>query len=91
VTEKDTQAIERIESLPEARIAGARSSFRDSQFRRFRDVETAEEEAFSALLATRAATKASAIACVKHVADCGLATNEVRSSLAMQVESPLVS
>jgi hypothetical protein len=39
----------------------------------FRELETEQEAAFSALLATRPATKASAIACVKHVADSGLA------------------
>jgi hypothetical protein len=59
--------------------------------RRFRELETEEEAAFSSLLATRPATKASAIVCVKHVADCGLATDEMRAWLAMIVESPLVS
>jgi hypothetical protein len=44
-----------------------------------------------ALLSTRPATKASAIACVNHVAECGLATDEMRSWLAMLVESPLVT
>ena len=46
-----------------------------AELREFRELETEEEAAFSALLATRAATKASAIACVKHVADCGRATD----------------
>ena len=62
-----------------------------AELRRFRELETEEEEAFSALLATRPATKASAIACVKHVADCGLASDEMRAWLAMMVESPLAS
>jgi hypothetical protein len=35
--------------------------------------------------------KASAIASVKHVADCGLASDEMRAWLAMMVESPLAS
>jgi hypothetical protein len=61
-----------------------------SELRRFRELET-EEDAFSALLATRPTTKASAIACVKHVADCGLASDEMRAWLAMLVESPLAS
>jgi hypothetical protein len=59
--------------------------------RRFRELETEEEAAFSSLLATRPATKTSAIACVKHVADCGLATDEMRTWLAMLMESPLVT
>jgi hypothetical protein len=50
-----------------------------AELRRFRELETEEEAAFSSLLATRPATKASAIACVKHVADCGLATDEMRT------------
>jgi hypothetical protein len=62
-----------------------------AELRRFRELETEEEAAFSSLLATRPATKASAIACVKHVADCGLATSEMRAWLAMMVESPLAS
>jgi hypothetical protein len=62
-----------------------------AELRDFRELENQEEAAFSALLATRPATKASAIACVKHVADCGLASDEMRSWLAMMVESPLVS
>jgi ribosomal protein L7/L12 len=62
-----------------------------AELRRSSELETEEEEAFSALLATRPATKASAIACVKHVADCGLATSEMRAWLAMMVESPLTS
>jgi hypothetical protein len=61
------------------------------ELRRFRVLETEEEAAFSALLATRPGTKASAIACVKHVADCGLASVEMRAWLAMMVESPLAS
>jgi hypothetical protein len=62
-----------------------------AELRRFHKFETEEEEAFSALLATRPGTKASAIACVKHVADCGLASDEMRAWLAMLVESPLLS
>jgi hypothetical protein len=62
-----------------------------SELRRFRELENEEEAAFSSLLATRPATKASAIACVKHVADCGLASDEMRAWLAMLVESPLAS
>jgi hypothetical protein len=61
------------------------------KLQRFRELEAEEEAAFSYLLATRPATKASAIACVKHVADCGLASDEMRAWLAMLVESPLVS
>ena len=45
-----------------------------AELREFRELETEEEAAFSALLATMPATKSSAIACVKHVADCGLAS-----------------
>jgi hypothetical protein len=62
-----------------------------AELRRFRELETEEEAAFSSLLATRPATKASAIACVKHVSECGLATDEMRAWLAMMVESPLAS
>jgi hypothetical protein len=62
-----------------------------AELHRLRELETGEEEMFSALLATKPATKAGAIACVKHVADCGLATDEMRRWLAMLVESPLVS
>ena len=62
-----------------------------AELRQFRELETEEEASFSALLATRPARKASAIACIKHVADCGLATDEMRAWLAMLVESPLVS
>jgi hypothetical protein len=56
----------------------------------FSDLEMAEEKPFHALLATKPATKAGAIACVEHVSDCGLATDEMRAWLAMLVESPLV-
>jgi hypothetical protein len=56
-----------------------------------RELEIAEETAFHELLSTRPATKTSAIACVKHVADCGLASDEMRAWLAMLVESPLAS
>jgi hypothetical protein len=61
------------------------------KLRLFRELETEEEAAFSSLLAIRPATRASAIACVKHVADCGLATDEMRTWLAMLMESPLVN
>jgi hypothetical protein len=62
-----------------------------AELRRFRELETEEEAAFSSLLATRPTTKASAIAWVNHVADCGLASDEMRAWLAMMVESPLVA
>jgi hypothetical protein len=62
-----------------------------AELRRFSELERAEETAFHALLATRPTTKAGAIACVEHVADCGLATNEMREWLAMLIESPLVA
>ena len=62
-----------------------------AELRQFRELETEEEASFSALLATRPARKASAIACVKHVAECGLASDEMRAWLAMLVELPLVS
>jgi hypothetical protein len=62
-----------------------------AELREYRELETEEEVAFSALLATRPATKASAIAWVKQVADCGLASDEMRAWLAMMVESPLTS
>ena len=62
-----------------------------AELRRFRELETEEEAAFSSLLSTRPATKASAIVCVKQVADCGLASDEMRAWLAMMVDSPLVS
>ena len=35
--------------------------------------------------------KAGAIACVKHVAECGLSTAEMRAWLALLAESPLAS
>jgi hypothetical protein len=62
-----------------------------AELRRFRELETEEEAAFSSLLATRPGTKTSAIACVKHVAGCGLASDEMRAWLAMLVESPPAS
>jgi hypothetical protein len=62
-----------------------------AELRQVCELETEEEAAFHALLATRPTTKGSAIACVLHVADCGLATDEMRSWLAMLVESPLVA
>jgi hypothetical protein len=62
-----------------------------AELREFRELEIEEEAAFSSLLATRRATMASAIACVKHVAGCGLASDEMRAWLAMMVESPRAS
>ena len=62
-----------------------------ARHRRYCELETAEEGAFRALLATRPTTKAGAIACVEHVADCGPATDEMRTWLAMLAESPLAS
>jgi succinate dehydrogenase/fumarate reductase flavoprotein subunit len=62
-----------------------------ARHRRYCELETAEEEAFHALLATRPTTKAGVIVCVEHVADCGLATDEMRAWLAMLVQSPLAS
>jgi hypothetical protein len=62
-----------------------------AELRRFSELETEEAAAFSSLLATRPATKASAIACVKHIAECGLASDEMRAWLAMLVESPLAA
>ena len=62
-----------------------------AELRRFSELERAEESAFHTLLATRPTTKTGAIACVEHVADCGLATDEMRAWLAMLIESPLVA
>ena len=62
-----------------------------AELRRFSELEKAEESAFHALLAIRPTTKAGAIACVERVADCGLATDEMRAWLAMLIESPLVT
>ncbi len=62
-----------------------------AELRRFRELENGEEAAFSTLLATRPATKVGAIACVKHVAECGLASDEMRGWLAMLVQTPLVT
>jgi hypothetical protein len=62
-----------------------------AELRRFSELELEEEATFSSLLATKPATKASAIACIKHVAECGLASDEMRAWLAMLVTSPLVS
>ena len=62
-----------------------------SELQRFRMVELAEEAAFSALLATMPTTKAGAVACVEHVAECGLATDEMRAWLGMLLDSPLVA
>ena len=62
-----------------------------SELQHFRMLELAEEAAFSALLGTMPATKAGAVACVEHVAECGLATDEMRAWLAMLLDSPLVA
>jgi ferric-dicitrate binding protein FerR (iron transport regulator) len=62
-----------------------------AELRRFSELEMAEETAFHTLLAIRPMTKAGAIACVEHVADYGLATEEMRAWLAMLIESPLVA
>ena len=59
--------------------------------RRWYDVGTAEEESFHALLATKPTTRAGAIACVRHVADIGLVTEEVSAWLTMLLGSPLVA
>jgi len=55
------------------------------------DVELAEEESFHAVLATKPTTRAGAIACVRHVADIGLVTEEVSAWLTMLLGSPLVA
>jgi hypothetical protein len=44
---------------------------------RWYDIETTEEDAFKALLATKPTTKAGAIARVEHVADIGLVTEDL--------------
>jgi hypothetical protein len=62
-----------------------------AKLQNFRDLEGAEEDAFHELMATRPTTKAGAIACLKHVAECGLATAEIRAWLTMLAESPLVA
>lgn len=59
--------------------------------RRWYDVGTAEEDTFKAVLATKPTTRAGAIACVRHVADIGLVTEEVSSWLVMLLGSPLVA
>ncbi len=55
------------------------------------DVELAEEDTFHAVLATKPTTRAGAIACVEHVADIGLVTEEVSAWLVMLLGSPLVA
>ena len=52
---------------------------------------TAEEDSFKAVLATKPTTRAGAIACVRHVADIGLVTEEVSAWLVMLLGSPLVA
>ena len=59
--------------------------------RRWYDVGTAEEESFHVVLSTKPTTRAGAIACVKHVADIGLVTEEVSAWLVMLLGSPLVA
>ena len=71
--------------------AAKTDEFEASELQHFRMLELAEEAAFSALLATMPTTKAGAVACVEHVAECGLATDEMRAWLAMLVDSPLVA
>jgi hypothetical protein len=62
-----------------------------AQLRLIADAErAADEEAFSALLAVKPTTKAGAIACVQHVADCGLVTDQLGAWLLLMLESPLV-
>lgn len=58
--------------------------------RQWYEVNNAEEATFNALLATKPTTKAGAIACVEHVIDIGLATDEMKDWLAMLLDSPLV-
>jgi len=58
--------------------------------RRWYDIELAEEESFHAVLATKPRTRAGAIACVRHVADIGLVTEEVSAWLMMLLGSPRV-
>jgi len=59
--------------------------------RRWYDVGTAEEDTFKALLTIKPCTRAGAIACVRHVADIGLVTDEVSAWLTMLLGSPLVA
>ena len=59
--------------------------------RRWYDVGTAEEDTFKAVLATKPTTRAGAIACVRHVADIGLVTDELGAWLVMLLGSPLVA
>ena len=63
----------------------------EAEKRRWYDVGTAEEDTFKAVLATKPTTRAGAIACVKHVADIGLVTEEVSAWLVMLLGSPLVA
>ena len=62
----------------------------DATKRQWRAVQNAEEATFNAVLATMPTTKAGAIACVEHVIDIGLATDELKDWLAMLLELPLV-
>jgi hypothetical protein len=62
----------------------------ETKKREWYEVNYAEEATFNALLATKPTTKAGTIACVEHVIDIGLATDEMKNWLAMLLESPLV-
>lgn len=62
----------------------------EAEKRRYYGIETAEEDTFKALLATKPTPKAGAIACVEHVADVGLITDELGAWLVMLLRSPLV-
>ena len=59
--------------------------------RHWYDVGTAEEDTFKALLTIKPTTRAGAIACVEHVADIGLVTDELGAWLVMLLGSPLVA
>ncbi len=63
----------------------------EAEKRRWYDVGTAEEDTFKAVLTTKPTTRAGAIACVEHVADIGLVTEEVSAWLVMLLGSPLVA
>lgn len=62
-----------------------------AELRCFLELENEEGAAFSALLAVTPTIKAGAVACVQHVSECGLASNEMRAWLAMLIASPLAS
>jgi hypothetical protein len=62
-----------------------------AELHRVNALEMAEEETHNALLAIMPATKASAIACVQHIAEYGLASTEMQAWLLMLLDSPLVA